>query len=429
MDGNSSVKFMKGIYSWGVKGGLGILDQVIFSGTNFLTSVFLARLLSKDEFGQFAVGLAFLTFFTQIYTSFALEPMSVLGPSDYSDRIAAYLMGQVTLMFLIVGPLAILLVLAFGLSNQSTETRSVLVLSSFSLPLFLFPQLMRRIFYVLSKPGMALFGSVLYLLSLLVVYYFARQNFVLNGVNSLLLISLPGLLAGLILLILLRMEKTVSDKINLSKILIETWSFGRWLVVSGALIGLATQSQIYLTGVLSNTEEAGGVRILQTFIQPIMLTSTAFSALATPAITSDFASGAYGSMRQKVIVFTLVLGLIALFYELLLILFAGRANQILFDGKYASFADQISVWGLVPILLSFFWGGMMSLQATKNYFALLIISTCWALFSFIPALIFIPTLGAWGATISIVTGFCAAFVSTWILYGSLVWRKYLKIVG
>lgn len=425
MEISGLASFANTFYRWGLKGGLGILDQVVFSGANFLTSVFLARWLSNKDFGEFAIGLAVLTFFIQVYTSCALEPMSVLGPSDYRDRLASYLFGQVWLLFLVSIPIGILLVFAIWLS-RSTSVGSVLTFSAISLPFVLFPLLMRRIFYVLSKPSISLLGSVIYLLGLLLAYYLARRYGGLNGVNSILIISLAGLLSSLLLIGLLRMEITTFDKINLSKILVETWSFGRWLIASGVLIGLATQSQIYLVGALSDIEDAGGVRILQTFIQPIMLTSTAFSALATPSITADFASGSYKSMQRKVFLFTLVLGSTALIYEFLLFLFSGSVNQFLFDGKYSSFSSQIPIWGFAPVLLSFFWGGVISLQATKNPQAMLIISGSWALFSLIPALIIIPILGTWGATISVVSGFCAAFMSTWVLYWTLVHQKYLN---
>ena len=428
MESNNLDSFTNTIYRWGLKGGLGILDQAVFSGANFLISVFLARWLNNEDFGEFAIGFAVLTFFMQVYTSFTLEPMSVLGPSAYRDRIASYLLGQVRLLFWMSVPTSILLVLIVWL-GQSIKPNSVagwvLIFSAMNMPFVLFPLLMRRVFYVLLKPGIALLGSVIYLLGLLLSYYLASQSGVLNGVTSILIISLAGLLSGLSLLLILRMENTASDRIDLSQILIETWSFGKWLIVSGVLIGLATQSQIYLTGILSRVEDAGAVRILQTFIQPMMLTATAFSALATPAITADFASGAYEFMRRKIFLFTILLGGIALFYECLLVLFSGRLNQFLFEGKYLSYTNQIPIWGFIPVLLAFFWGGAISLQASQKPQAMLIISGTWAFFSFVPGLIIIPVWGAWGATISIVSGFVAAFASTWVLYWFWVHKIYI----
>ena len=414
---------------WGLKGGMAILDQGIFSGANFLISVFLARWLSNEDFGAFAVGFAVLSFFMQVYTSFALEPMSILGPYNYRDRINSYLLTQVRLLFLLSIPISILLGIIIWLDqfvSKHFATTSVLIFTAFSLPFILFPLLMRRVFYVLLKPGWAVLGSVIYFLGLIFIFFLAMHFGVLNGETSLIIFSLAGFTSGAVLLLLLRDESSPSNRITVSAILVETWSFGKWLILSGALIGLATQSQIYLTGILSHIEEAGAVRILQTFIQPMMLTTTAFSALATPAITADFASGAYKAMRRKIFQFTLALGGITLVYEFLLILFGASLNEILFEGKYSSVTSQIPIWGLAPILLSFSWGGAISLQASQKPQAMLIIAGSWALFSFVVAFITIPTWGAWGATVSFVVGFVAAFVSTWVLYWLWVHRAYMS---
>jgi O-antigen/teichoic acid export membrane protein len=161
----------------------------------------------------------------------------------------------------------------------------------------------------------------------------------------------------------------------------------------------------------------------------MMLTSTAISALATPLIAADFVLKDYGSMQRKIFLFTLILGGTALTYELLLVLFGNSLNSALFDGKYSIYADQIPVWGLVPVILSLFWGGVIALQAIQKPHTMVIISGVWAFFSFVPALIFIPVLGVWGATISIVAGFVAAFISTWVLYWIMVHRKYVVVKG
>ena len=417
---------------WGLKGGLAVFDQAVFSGANFLTSILLARWLSNKDFGGFAIGLAILTFFMQVYTSFTLEPMSVLGPSGYRDRLVSYLMGQVWLLFLLSVPLGMLLgliVLVTQLLNGNSYMSPILLFSAMSLPFILLPLLMRRIFYVLLKPGFALAGSAIYFSGLLLTFYFAKRFGILTGANSILIVSLASFFSGLIMLLFLRNEGSSYGKIDLKAILVETWSFGKWLVISGALIGLATQSQVYLAGVLSSTEDAGVVRILQTFIQPMMLISTAFSALATPVIATDFVLRDYQSMRRKIFLFTLLLGGTALAYECLLVFFGSSLNNALFGEKYSSYSNQIPIWGFVPVILSLFWGGVIALQSIKKPHTMLIISGAWAFFSFVPALVFIPIWGVRGATISIVAGFVAAFISAWFLYWIMVHRKYITVKG
>src|SRR5574338_1388700 len=160
---------LRSITRWGMKGGLGILDQAAFSGANFLTSVFLARELSYGDFGELAIGLAILSFFIQIYTSFSLEPMSILGPSQYQDYLSSYLLGQVRLLFFLSLPTCLILITFIWLSQwigRQVVAGSVLFTLAIGLPFMLFPFLMRRIFYVLSKPNLALMGSLLYCVSL-----------------------------------------------------------------------------------------------------------------------------------------------------------------------------------------------------------------------------------------------------------------------
>lgn len=392
-------------------------------------SIFLARQLSYADFGELAISLAILSFFIQLYTSFSLEPMSILGPSNYQDHLSSYLLAQVKLLFFLSIPTCILLSFMIWLgqfTGRPIIAETVLISLAVGIPFMLFPFLMRRIFYVLSKPGIALIGSLIYSLSLLFIFYLVGRFELLNAVNSIMIISVASFLSGLTILLCLRDDPTLSTKLNLLAILGEMWSFGKWLIVAGICIGLATQIQVYLAGSLSGVENAGAVRILQIFIQPMMLTSTALSALVTPLIAADFATKAYRSMQGKIYQFTLILGGIALFYELFLMFFSASLNQLLFEGKYSSITAQIPIWGLVPILLSFFWGGALALQAIRRPQAMVIISGFWLFFSLVPCFLLIPHWGTWGATISIVTGFFAAFVSTWILYWQWVHRIYMN---
>lgn len=425
--GDTPFMVLARLKKWGLKGGLAVLDQGVYSGANFVLSILLAQWLGDKDFGEFAIGLAVITFFMQVYTSFAMEPMSVLGPSGYQDRLVSYLVGQIWLLFLLSVPLVIifgLVILVTQLVNGSSDMTSILLFSIISLPFILFPLLMRRIFYVLLKPGFALVGSTLYFFGLLFLFYFLRQFSILTGANSILIVSTVSFFSALAMLLFLRNGGFTNGKIDLRLILIETWSFGKWLIISGALIGLATQSQTYFVGILSGAEEAGVVRILQIFIQPMMLIFTAFSALATPAIAADFALRDYESMRRKTFRFTLLMGLAALAYESMLVFWGGSLNTIVFNGKYSDYASQIPIWGVVPVIWSFFWAGVIALQVVQKPSAMIIIAGVWAFFSLVAGFIFIPALGVWGGTISIVAGFAAAFFTTWILYWVLVYQKY-----
>lgn len=420
MERNGIASFAGSVSRWGLKSGLGILDQGLYSGANFVTSILLARTMSLEHFGLFALGFSVLSFFMQVYTSFALEPMGIIGPSDYAGRIQPYLLGQVRLLFTLILRISLamgLILWLAGVRGGHSEGSTVLIISVLALPFILFPLLMRRIFYVLFRPGIALVGSTIYFILLMTIIKIAESFIALNDIAGIVILAIAASMSGVVLLqIFLRSGGSEADTVELKTILIKTWNFGKWLILSGILIGLATQSQVYLTGVLSSVEGAGAVRILQTFIQPMMLTSTAFSALAAPAIAADFAAGLGQQVRRKIVRFTIALASVSLVYAFSLRTFGPTVNTVLLGEKFSAIVPYIPFWGLVPVLLSLYWGGVMALQAARKPGAMLIIAVFWSIFSLVPGVVLIPMIGVWGATISIITGFVAAFSSTWILY-------------
>lgn len=417
---------------WGMKSGIAIFDQSVFSSANFVSSLLLARWLDAKQFGEFAIGFTILILFMQIYTSFILEPIGILGPSNYSDRLVPYLRRHVNLLFALTVPVAILLAIIVVIISRLYESPSMLQTLFYSLlglPLILFPLLMRRIFYVLQKPGFASLGSVVYFLGLMGSLFVIKGVGKLTGTTGVLLVLCASLGSGLVMLFFLKNQQEDSRNIDIKSIFVEAWLFGRWLIASGVLIGLATQSQVYLSGMLSRLEDAGVIRILQTYIQPMMLVSTALSALVTPLIASDFAAGAYASMRKKMLLFMLVFGGLAGIYEICLIIWGESISAVLFANKYLMPKSQIATWGILPIILSLFWGGAMALQASKRPQAMFVISVFWSSFSIVPAFILIPLWGVWGATISMLMGFVAALAITWFLYWLWVGRTITKKQG
>jgi hypothetical protein len=56
------------VKTWGIKSGLSILDQGLISSSGFLLSLMLARWLSSEVYGAFAVAYATLLFLTGFHS-------------------------------------------------------------------------------------------------------------------------------------------------------------------------------------------------------------------------------------------------------------------------------------------------------------------------------------------------------------------------
>jgi hypothetical protein len=97
---------------WFLKGGTAILDQGIFSSTNFILNLLLARWLDASSYGVFAVAFAVYLFFTGFHNAMILEPISVLGPARYKLELPGYLHSQYRIHFLITLPLGCLMAMS-----------------------------------------------------------------------------------------------------------------------------------------------------------------------------------------------------------------------------------------------------------------------------------------------------------------------------
>src|SRR6266542_4967051 len=97
---NTTLLFSR-LKHWGLKGGLSIVDQGLYSGANFVLSILLARWLIPANYGIYSIAFAVYQFVFQAHNSLILEPMSVLGPAKMPHRLADYLRDQIKLHFFV----------------------------------------------------------------------------------------------------------------------------------------------------------------------------------------------------------------------------------------------------------------------------------------------------------------------------------------
>ena len=77
--------------AWLSKGVLAVLDQGLVSGSNFVIGVLLARSLGPEQYGSYALAFSIFLFLAAFHQNLVLSPLSVFGPSQYSQRTRDYL--------------------------------------------------------------------------------------------------------------------------------------------------------------------------------------------------------------------------------------------------------------------------------------------------------------------------------------------------
>lgn len=410
---------------WGIRSALSILDQGLTSGTGLLLNLLLARWLSKEAYGAFAVAFATLLFLFGFHTALLLEPMSVMGPACYSTDMAGYFRthlklhtGLVIVLSVILGGVAV----AFALRGQENELAWALGGSALALPFVLLLWLVRRMCYVVHRPSMASWGSATYLIFVVVGLFLLRTINRLSPFSAFLLIGTASIPAVIVLLRRLGViGETFRQGPDWRQVASENWAYGRWLVAGTVLFNVTTQVQTYLAAVFLGLVAAGTLRALQIPSLVMLQIVTAVGLLVLPSLANDFGLGKPERLRKKALLVSTFLAVLALTYAAGLAVFSAPLERLLFHNKFSADGWLIPAFGLIPVFTGFCTGFSMALRAAQKPHCDLLANAISAPAGLISAFILIRIWGVAGAGLSMIIGFAVyAFVFFFLF---LRWSK------
>jgi len=406
------------VRTWGIKSGVSIVDQGLDSGAGFLLSFLLARWLSSEAYGAFAVAFATLLFLSGFHNVLLLEPMSVMGPARYSNQASAYLAAQLKIHKLLGSLLAgalLLTALLMKLLEANRELAMATAASAFALPFFLMLWLVRRMAYMVQRPAIAGWASAGYFLLTLFGLLVLHTRNVLTPTTAFFVLGSAGLLSVALPLRQLGMlgARTV-DPCSWRAVAQENWNYGRWLVLSTALFSVAAQIQTYLVAGFLGLGAAGIFRAMQ--VPSLVMTQIviAVGLLVLPSMSYEFGLGQLAQLRKKAVLASAFVTLLALGYAAFLALFADSIEHLLYGGKYSGYVRLIPILGLVPVCTGLAIGFSMAVRASQKPHFDLVANAISAPAGLITAAVFIKLWGLNGAALSLVAGFAAyAAVFCW----------------
>jgi O-antigen/teichoic acid export membrane protein len=409
---------------WGLRGGLAILDQGLFSGSNFVLNVLLVRWLSPSDYGAFSIAFVIYLFFCGFHNALILEPMSVFGTAKYFGDLKNYILNQFIIHAVISIAIGLLALLAGYISLHLRLTSSfiswgVIDVSVF-LPLMLLMWVARRACYILGKSSWAVFGSLVYSIVLIGSATIIHDNSSLDS-NLLLWFVAMGMasLAGssvIIGLIHFDSFSVMSNKLTLSNLINEQWQFGKWIVFATFLYFTGSQIQVFFAASMLDLKAAGAFRAVQNLILPILQILAAVTTMIFPSIAYEFGRRDYEAVRLKSVRFSVIMVSISLFYELILFLGADWINHNLYNGKYGEYVWLIPIVGLVPVFNAFTAGLSLTLRSLQKPHYYLIDKTVVAIIGFISAFFFIRYWNLAGAIFSLILIEITGFITHWLLY-------------
>jgi O-antigen/teichoic acid export membrane protein len=415
-------RFINRYGHWGIRGGMSLLDQGVYSGANFVFSVLLARWLTGVDFGVFAIVFATYSIFYQLHTAYITDSMNVLGPANYKANIKAYIVGQLKVHFLVtisIGLLFSCILLGYNFLFTTRQIDIIWIYYFLCLPFMLLPWFVRRAFYLLGTPGMAATTSGLYGIILFVLLFVIKKNDYLNATTSLLPMALAGFLSGLLILWVFGTAEN-NKKINLDTIFKQNWVFGKWLIFAGVLVSLTGQIQIYMTGLMLSVEAAGALKAILNIIQPMIVMISSLSVFALPILARNFGLGEKSKLQRNALNISLISTLGAIIYFVTISLLRIPVENLLYNGKYSVYVFLIPILGIVPIFMAITTGVDIAFRAIQKPQSQLIVSIVWVTASALSSFVFIYYWGIMGAALSAVFG---QSISTLVYV--LLYKKWL----
>jgi hypothetical protein len=403
---------------WTSRGGWALFDHGLFTASNFVLSVLLARWLTPAEYGAYVASYAVLLLFSVVHTAVVTEPLFVFGAGRYGGRFPEYLRIVIREHFRLttVALLALVLVggvlwmLGFPLLGGAIAGMGL------ATPAILLAWLARRVCYSQGKPRVAAEVSIV---------HFALT---ITGICALYATSLLSVFAGQLVLALATLAGSIrplrqfsnrrasSSFEDRSQIRTEHWQYGRWGIGTGALQWLHLHSWVLVTVPLIGVEGSGELRALLNLVFPMLHLNMAASGILVPAFIR--ARNSPGRLQQVVII-TLLFSLgPSIVYGVAVLVGGGVALATLSGGVYHATTAVLIVLAFLPLffgLSNIIGAAVMALEQPKALFRA----------DLAAAAVAVPlgslAIGAWGVAGALAAILCASAVQTvvnsWSLRG------------
>ncbi len=346
-------------------------DQGVASSTNFVLNILLARWLLARDYGAYSVCWSVLLVLAALHNALILEPMTVVGPSEFGADLPAYFRANADLNRVVSVVLA-LAGLLFALFYHDALVRYSLAVLALCVPGYLLLLTVRRKQYVVNQPLRALQISAVYSMLVFIVVCFLRVRGELNAETGVAAFGVAWFCVAC------ARSKPGTETVSWKLMAREHWRYGKWLFASAILAIGASDLQTLLLSMLVDLKTAGALRALMNFVLPLSQLLTVLSIYALPRLASRAKNAGNRRLLSKGILFPAALTGLAALYLGMLILLAPYAEHLLYGGKmqaYIGWMPLLATSAFVAAIGASFSTLLRAIQNSQHIFFAGIIGT------------------------------------------------------
>ncbi len=329
-------------------------DQGLAVGGGFLANVALARTLTKEDYGIFALTYSVFTFLLGLYYAAILEPCTVYGSGRYreffTDYLRLILRANAILCLWLTGILLSACIVVSWIAPQLV-TRAVWGLA-LTAGVLLSGYLLRRLFYVQRQPTLAAMSSLVFFLVLVCELWVLVKAHRLDSFTIFVALALGWIFAWVVFGRRLTFRRPKQSFLTLEpEYWREHWKYSKWTLATAFVFQFTQQGYYWVVGSFHSATEVANLRALYLLVGPVDQIFIALSLLMIPAMSAHYAAkrmdSALSLWRRFALLTAGVSGLYALGARL-----AGRyVMHVLYAGKYDGLASYLFILAFVPFVL------------------------------------------------------------------------------
>lgn len=341
------------ITRFGGRAAASIGDQGCTAAINFLSSMFIGRLLGAEMLGIYAMTDVIVRVLRGLTLSSLLEPLSIYAPRRSAEELGAYLAFMVVSEVVLVGGVTLLLALgSFVWAKLSGVEMSVVwavIGALFYANLILLQALLRRQFYIEGRPVKALYQSIanlgLVILGFVAFWYWGGANLV----SIYVMLAFAGIIVCVVQAWRLshRLRRPTPRQRRLFRR--ETWNYARWNIASVPISQISISGVILLAGAMLPIESAGYLKVGETFIAPFLQIVVGLNLMMLPMVSKRIDTMSYAQKRRHIGRQGLATLVVALPYSGAMLVFGPWLIQIGFGSELMPAAPLLAIYAIIPI--------------------------------------------------------------------------------
>ncbi len=397
---------------WGIRLSSALADPGATLSAGLLVSLLLARWLSAQEYGAFALAFALFLFLSALHNALVMEPMSVMGHGSYQPILTDYFEAQIWVHLAFCAVLAVPLLFAaalLALFGYRGSLPGALLGAGLALPFVLLLWLARRMACILERPVSAMFAGAVSLALLLCGLVALQATHKTTPFTAFLLLGFAGLCGALLIFYKLKigLDETRPCSVSWRSAATENWRFGRWQLGGAVCFAALSLTPLLLAPVFLGIAATGKMMAMQIPALLLLQCGAVAAVLLLPRFAHESFTGSSDGLGQLAHRVSLSLAGASLLFAALLYFFAAPLERLLFGGKFAGDARLMALFMAGPLFAGLASGYSMALQAMQRPQFDRLATRIAAAVSLQGAFLFIPLWGLAGAAISLASGFAA----------------------